>query len=1203
MKQHLIFLLVFFLSVPAFAQTETENYIISTKYNTPIQEQYLHYVPDELKRVNITYLDGLGRAKQTIALGAGEDWQDIVVPIVYDSYGRQAKTYLPYADKNQYEPSLDYRDNTTTISSIKALYDARHPEAFSSGTINPYSETAYDNSPLNRAVKQGYPGQNGDVNLQGVNNHTVRTEHLVNTGLDVYNFNAVYTDPADTETPTLIVSGYYGSGQLYKTVVKNENWTSGTNNTTQEFKDKNGNVLLKRAYNYISASSPSSSTAYNTYYVYDRFDNLTFVIPPLAADQIVQSQNQINSDVLNGLCYIYHYDYRNRVIEKKVPGKGWEYIVYDKLDRPVLTQDQNLKDENKWLFTKYDIFGRVVYTGEYTDSRTRKAIQEDLDDNVTLLLSETRTTGSFTNSGAVVHYTNSAFPTTNLSLLTISYYDDYNFDRVGIPVYTANEFGTAIKSNPKGLSTGSKVRILGEQVWATSLAFYDDKGRVLKSHEKNVFLSSELIKDIDQDYVGNVLSEKTTHKKLNLPDLTIYDEYIYDQRDRLVGHYQSQTPQNQAGSNPHIININHYDELGQLVKKEVGGRINLPTTLQRVDFKYNIRGWLTDINNVDQSLTTSTDKDVFAFRINYDNTTLSGSTALYNGNISETHWKSRFDNRKRSYQYTYDYLNRLTNAAYRNYGYTIPSTSYTENYTEGPITYDKNGNILGLSRFGLDENATPSLQKIVKTDGLLYTYDAYSNTLDKVDDTTSLPEGFKDGTNTGNDYRYDTNGNMISDKNKNIANIVYNYLNLPTEIVFENNDRILFVYDALGNKLIKFVKQHNLSTTTDITEYDGDFIYYRSVGSAPAVLQSYFHSEGYVNVPAPSGSAYNPNNFEYIYQYKDHLGNVRLSYKDGNNDGTIALTELVEENHYYAFGLKHKGYNTNVSLSGVAQKYKYNGIEFEDALGYNMYEMGLRKYDPAIARWVTLDPVIHHSLSPYNAFDNNPVFWADPSGADAEQLGPNSYEFTGVDAAAAYIAILGMLDSGEDAVIEVQGSITYTDPYANENASQGGGGDGETDSMDSSKAESKSTNSAAYPDPKTFKFRTIKGSGKGWQESAVVGMYFNVSLVTIGPGGVEIGNPSTIIFPQAISFTVPTNLKIGDTNITSEVAAQATANVVNRVMAKTAKLFAGTPATTMQVEQYFRAELKREYQMSIPGARVNFNSMNHSVTPTVFRHQ
>jgi len=48
-----------------------------------------------------------------------------------------------------------------------------------------------------------------------------------------------------------------------------------------------------------------------------------------------------------------------------------------------------------------------------------------------------------------------------------------------------------------------------------------------------------------------------------------------------------------------------------------------------------------------------------------------------------------------------------------------------------------------------------------------------------------------------------------------------------------------------------------------------------------------------------------------------------------------------------------------------------------------MYEMDMRSYDPATARWVAQDPVIHFEYSPYSAFDNNPVYFADPSGADS----------------------------------------------------------------------------------------------------------------------------------------------------------------------------------------------------------------------------
>ena len=98
--------------------------------------------------------------------------------------------------------------------------------------------------------------------------------------------------------------------------------------------------------------------------------------------------------------------------------------------------------------------------------------------------------------------------------------------------------------------------------------------------------------------------------------------------------------------------------------------------------------------------------------------------------------------------------------------------------------------------------------------------------------------------------------------------------------------------------------------------------------------------------------------------------------------------EIIEENNYYPFGLKHMGYNTNISSSGnsVAQKFKYNGIELEEGLGLNLYEMDLRSYDPTIGRWNRIDPIIHYDLSTYNAFDNSPIFFSDPSGGNSNAL-------------------------------------------------------------------------------------------------------------------------------------------------------------------------------------------------------------------------
>lgn len=74
------------------------------------------------------------------------------------------------------------------------------------------------------------------------------------------------------------------------------------------------------------------------------------------------------------------------------------------------------------------------------------------------------------------------------------------------------------------------------------------------------------------------------------------------------------------------------------------------------------------------------------------------------------------------------------------------------------------------------------------------------------------------------------------------------------------------------------------------------------------------------------------------------------------------------------------------NANSVASKFKYNGTELEESLGLNLYEMEVRSYDPAIARFTSIDPVLHYSMSTYNAFDNNPIFWADPSGADATSL-------------------------------------------------------------------------------------------------------------------------------------------------------------------------------------------------------------------------
>ena len=120
---------------------------------------------------------------------------------------------------------------------------------------------------------------------------------------------------------------------------------------------------------------------------------------------------------------------------------------------------------------------------------------------------------------------------------------------------------------------------------------------------------------------------------------------------------------------------------------------------------------------------------------------------------------------------------------------------------------------------------------------------------------------------------------------------------MPKKIEFSGEQsEINYRYDPTGNKLEKRVSGSGISETT--TQYAGNYIYKNND------LQFFNTSEGYAS-PKSDG------NFEYIYQYKDHLGNVRLSYTE-NHD--IDIPETV----FYDNATNTQGWDSNGPSYGVS---------------------------------------------------------------------------------------------------------------------------------------------------------------------------------------------------------------------------------------------------------------------------------------------
>jgi len=328
---------------------------------------------------------------------------------------------------------------------------------------------------------------------------------------------------------------------------------------------------------------------------------------------------------------------------------------------------------------------------------------------------------------------------------------------------------------------------------------------------------------------------------------TVSKRFTYDHASRLTGTWHkigTRSGGSITETTEVLLASNTYNELGQLVDKKLHSTTSAAVDAkQSVDYRYNIRGWLTSINNAELSNIGTNDDlgDLFGMNLAYNDDLGTGNSAnlQYNGNINAIKWSSglgRGSIKAMAYNFNYDPMNRLLGASHKQAN-TL-NTWTTGQYDENGLSYDLNGNIKTLQRKGKGN---------VLIDNLSYTYASSGNQLMLVGDAAAASDkdkGFYDGNTSGNDYAYDANGNMIQDKNKNLIlsagqSITYNHLNLPEKVTKYGtngyNDNIVYLYDATGAKQSQIVTQIG---TQKVTEYVGPWVFENNV------LQFVQHDEG-----------------------------------------------------------------------------------------------------------------------------------------------------------------------------------------------------------------------------------------------------------------------------------------------------------------------------------------------------------------------
>ncbi len=781
----------------------------------------------------------------------------------------------------------------------------------------PYTETRYESLGSHKPVEQIRPGID-------YKSRSKKIEYGFNTESDEVR---IYTVVRDSVLK-VSMNVNYPANTLHKTTVTDED-----GHVVTTYTDQQGRKIMEEL---------AGSDERRTYYVYNDLGRLCFVLPHIYGPNLCDGEYRPSDETLRAGCYCYKYDKNGNMIYKRLPGCDPQYMVYDKYGQLVLKQDGNQRKKNKWTQCAYDSIGRNLYTCEIYTHYDEYDLRKLYADKWAVEHLDVNTSDVFS---MMTGYGNTIMEVMG-KLLVVNYYDNYGYmdlkrmsaakEGLQYDNQSESEYGK-MSTNTDKLLTGTRVYNLSGSGSVITAYYYDQKGRVIQTRSVRGSFDEGFQADrtiyTKYNFDGSIAETKTI-QSIGNDKVTEHYAYTYDHAGR------AKNVKYKLNNKPEVVLSEFfYDETGRLAQNL------LYNSKDKIEYLYDMRNMLTYINNKH-----FTEKLMYAEKSLLEDFA-PHAQACYNGNIAASIIEQ--DGTKHTYNYKYNELNYFHRSVEE---LTNGKTQMSEEFD-----YDLHGNVRGLWRFRGSQ----------LIDRLELDFDENSNQVTYVwedgedaDAPGVIEYTHRVGATKG--MTYDKNGNMKSDYDRGITRIVYNLLNLPDTVYFLNGNKIVNQYNAAGQKC----KTEVYTTATPKSASNSALAFCEfETDSVDYVITEHFGSVSQCTTPhgstqhiSNSIGFYCSTDDQFYHYVKDHLGNVRVVVNS-------ATGEAVQSTQYYASGVPMIPEGEQHTKSS----YMYNGKEFVEAHGYNVYDYGFREYYATIGRFTTMDPLAEMTpwKSPYSYAGNN----------------------------------------------------------------------------------------------------------------------------------------------------------------------------------------------------------------------------------------